>query len=165
MAPQSWQSVRPFQGGHDPQADNGGNLTAIMTIPASGLYACRFAANGARTQGAENGVSTVKYFFLVLALLVAVIAAVLYLPVDNGRPLLSPATVKAWVESVDTEAESMEAPQMYRWRDSQGVWQYGSYPPVGVQAEPLATKQVKTLSSERIRSDSLKTYDSQPDSQ
>lgn len=105
-----------------------------------------------------------KYFFLVLILLAAVIAAVLYLPVDNGRPLVSPDVIKTWVESTgEAESESaasMETPQMYRWRDSQGVWQYGSYPPVGVQAEPLTMKQVKTLSSERLRSDSL-NFDSQ----
>ncbi|PKM22642.1 MAG: DUF4124 domain-containing protein [Gammaproteobacteria bacterium HGW-Gammaproteobacteria-14] len=132
-----------------------------MTIHGSGLYACRFAANGARRDGAFS----MKYFFLVLVLIAAVIAALLYLPVDNGRPLLSPDTVKAWVEPVDAESAPMEAPEMYRWQDSQGRWQYGSYPPAGVQAEPLAKKQVKTLSSDRVRSDSLKTYDSQPDSQ
>lgn len=98
-----------------------------------------------------------KYFLLVIALIIAVVAALMFVPVQDGKPLLSPERVKATVEQTGIDIESAnnmggwldgaDLNQWYRWKDSRGNWQYGDRPPPGVVAEPVEKKSVKTVSA------------------
>lgn len=98
-----------------------------------------------------------KYFLLVIALIIAVLAALMFVPVQDGKPLLSPERVKATIEQTGIQMETAvdnggwvdEASlnQWYRWKDSRGNWQYGDRPPAGVVAEPVEKKSVKTVSA------------------
>lgn len=98
-----------------------------------------------------------KYFLLVIALIIAVVAALMFVPVQNGKPLLSPERVKATIEQTGIQVETAvdsgawvdedSLNQWYRWKDSHGNWQYGDRPPAGVVAEPVEKKSVKTVSA------------------
>ena len=95
-----------------------------------------------------------KYFLLVIALAAGVLAALLYVPMENGQPLLQPDSFRQSI----TEATGMlssepqdELPAMYRWRDASGSWQFGQVPPPGVVAEPMAQQEIRTMSSEAVR--------------
>ncbi|MDF1628722.1 MAG: DUF4124 domain-containing protein [Alcanivoracaceae bacterium] len=95
-----------------------------------------------------------KYFLLVIALAAAVLAALMYVPMENGQPLIQPDSLRQTVtESAGlfTDEQQDELPAMYRWRDSSGSWQFGQVPPPGVVAEPMEQKEIRTLSSEAIR--------------
>ena len=94
-----------------------------------------------------------KYFLIIIALVVAVAAALMYVPVKDGKPLLSPDQVKATLDSAGTQLpetvlteETDVLPTMFRWRDSKGNWQYGDRPPPGVEAEPVEEKGVQSIS-------------------
>jgi hypothetical protein len=87
-----------------------------------------------------------KYFFLLIALLAAVLAALMYVPMQNGQPLLNPDTLRqtladgtALINAPEQDEEAL--PAMYRWRDASGRWQFGQIPPPGVAAEPVEQKQ------------------------
>lgn len=95
-----------------------------------------------------------KYFLLVVGLLAAVVAALMYVPMENGQPLLQPDRARQALSDVtglvaDTDQDVL--PVMYRWRDASGDWQFGKVPPAGVVAEPVEQKEIRTLSSEAIR--------------
>lgn len=102
-----------------------------------------------------------KYLFLVIALVAAVVLAALYVPVKDGKPLLDPDQVKALASDPASalggsisQAPAGE-PELYRWRDKRGNWQYGDVPPPGVAAEPVEVKPTKRLSPEAIRQGKL----------
>lgn len=94
-----------------------------------------------------------KYFAIVLALIAALVAALMFVPVKNGQPLLNPARVKS---SIDQASGTIAGRQdawlsehvddvLYRWKDSRGNWQYGDRPPPGVAAEVVEKKSVRTV--------------------
>lgn len=94
-----------------------------------------------------------KYFAIVLALIAALVAALMFVPVKNGQPLLNPARVKS---SIDQASGTIVGRQdawlsehvddvLYRWKDSRGNWQYGDRPPPGVAAEVVEKKSVRTV--------------------
>lgn len=94
-----------------------------------------------------------KYFVIVLALIAALVAALMFAPVKDGQPLLNPAQVKS---SIDQASGTVSGRQdawlsehvdnvLYRWKDSSGAWQYGDRPPPGVAAEVVEKKSVKTV--------------------
>ncbi|MEE4251362.1 MAG: DUF4124 domain-containing protein [Alcanivoracaceae bacterium] len=95
-----------------------------------------------------------KYFLLVIALAAAVVAALMYVPMENGQPLLHPDRFRQGVADatglLSSEPQD-ELPAMYRWRDSSGNWQFGQVPPPGVVAEPMEQKEIRTMSPEAIR--------------
>lgn len=100
-----------------------------------------------------------KYFFIVLALIAAVVLALMYVPVKDGRPLVEPGRVQTTVEQVlgatsghtldgkDAWLEPAYEEVLYRWQDGDGRWQYGDRPPPGVAAEPVEKKSVETISA------------------
>lgn len=98
-----------------------------------------------------------KYFLLVIALVIAVLAALMFVPVKDGRPLLSPERVKATIEQTGIQMDAggdsggwvdeAELNQWYRWKDRHGNWQYGDRPPTGVVAEPVEKKSITTVSA------------------
>ncbi|MCC1495862.1 DUF4124 domain-containing protein [Alcanivorax sp. 1008] len=95
-----------------------------------------------------------KYFLLVIALAAAVLAALMYVPMENGQPLIQPDSLRQGVSEstgLFSAGQQDELPAMYRWRDSSGNWQFGQVPPPGVVAEPMEQKEIRTLSSEAIR--------------
>lgn len=102
-----------------------------------------------------------KYLFLVLALVVAVVLAALYVPVKDGKPLVQWEQVRSLAEDPERLVRDgpvrmqREEPKLYRWRDKQGNWQYGDIPPSGVDAEPVEVKPAKQLSSEAVRQGKL----------
>lgn len=102
-----------------------------------------------------------KYLLLVIALGAAVVLAVLYVPVKDGKPLVEWQQLEKTVKDPSRvmghggRADSQAAPTMYRWRDSNGNWQYGDVPPSGVDAQPVKVKPAKSLSPEQIRQGSL----------
>lgn len=98
-----------------------------------------------------------KYFLLVVALIIALLAALMFVPVDDGKPLLSPSRVKATLEQTGVQmlddhpdgwVDEAALNQWYRWKDARGNWQYGDRPPPGVNAEPVEKKSVRTLSAD-----------------
>lgn len=95
-----------------------------------------------------------KYFVGVILLAAAVVAALLYVPVENGKPLLDAedvsATLDKSLQAVKQGDAGMDDPGavLYRWKDSSGNWQYGDTPPAGVAAEPIEKKEVKTVSGD-----------------
>lgn len=95
-----------------------------------------------------------KYFLLVIALAAAVLAALMYVPMENGQPLLQPDSFRQGINEATgllSDEQENELPAMYRWRDASGNWQFGQMPPPGVLAEPMEQKEIRTLSSEAIR--------------
>jgi hypothetical protein len=102
-----------------------------------------------------------KYLLIIIALLVAVAAALMFVPVKDGKTLLSPGQVQEMLKSagapvpeVMQEADNAEVlPTMFRWRDSKGNWQYGDRPPPGVEAEPVEEKKVQSLKDYRLEAD------------
>ena len=87
-----------------------------------------------------------KYFLLVIALIAAVVAALLFVPVKNGRPLVGVDQVQDVVEqSGIVMGDEPQAAVLYRWKDSAGKWQYGDHPPPGVPSEMVEAKSVKTV--------------------
>ncbi|MDF1779678.1 MAG: DUF4124 domain-containing protein [Alcanivoracaceae bacterium] len=94
-----------------------------------------------------------KYFLLVLALIAALVAALMFVPAKDGKPLLDPERVKATVEQTsdriterqDGWIDEAEMDVLYRWKDKNGNWQYGDRPPKGVEAEIVKKKSVKTI--------------------
>lgn len=99
-----------------------------------------------------------KYFLLVIALLVAVVAALLYVPVNDGRPLVDIKQVQATLDQsvaglpgddvADGDWMADHGDVLFRWKDSAGKWQYGDRPPVGVKAEMVEKKSIKTLTAD-----------------
>jgi hypothetical protein len=128
-----------------------------MTNAAKGLYACGFASIDAYHWGVTE-LWHMKYFLLVIGLLAALIAALIYVPMKNGEPLLHPdkarqllnETTKLLPSTTESKVEE-ELPAMYRWRDASGNWQFGQVPPIGVEAEPLQRKEVRSLSADEVR--------------
>lgn len=101
-----------------------------------------------------------KYLLLVIALMVAVAAAAFFVPVKDGRPLLQWGQVKAVVKNPErvlkhprvlTGDTQQQGTTLYRWRDSNGNWQYGDVPPTGVDAQPVNVKPARTLTPEEVR--------------
>lgn len=99
-----------------------------------------------------------KYFLLVIALLVAVVAALLYVPVKDGRPLVDINQVRATLdqgvaglpgkEAADDDWMADHGDVLFRWKGSTGQWQYGDRPPAGVKAEMVEKKSIKTLTAD-----------------
>lgn len=124
-----------------------------MTSAAKGLYACRFAGIEAHHWGVTE-LYHMKYFLLVIGLFAALIAALIYVPMKNGEPLLKPEKVRQLLNEATgllATADGDELPAMYRWRDASGNWQFGQVPPAGVVAEPLEKKEVRSLSADEVR--------------
>ena len=100
-----------------------------------------------------------KYFLLLIGLVAAVLAALMFVPAENGRPVLNPDSMRQLLSestSMVVPAEEEEVlPAMYRWRDESGHWQYGQIPPPGVKAEPLEQKDTRTVSPEALRQGAL----------
>jgi uncharacterized protein DUF4124 len=94
-----------------------------------------------------------KYFVIVLALIAALVAALMLVPVKNGQPLLDPSRVKSTIDEAggvvvgrqDAWVDEHVDDVLYRWKDSRGSWQYGDRPPPGVAAEVVEKKSVKTV--------------------
>ncbi len=100
-----------------------------------------------------------KYFLLLIGLLVVVLAALMYVPAENGRPVLDPDSIRQLLSdstSIAVPADEEEVlPAMYRWQDQAGRWQYGQIPPPGVRAEPVEQKDTRTVSPEALRQGAL----------
>jgi hypothetical protein len=100
-----------------------------------------------------------KYFLLLIGLVAAVLAALMYVPLENGRPALDPDSMRQLLSestAMAVPAEEEEVlPAMYRWRDASGRWQYGQVPPPGVNAEPMEQKDTRTVSPEALRQGAL----------
>jgi len=99
-----------------------------------------------------------KYFLLLIGLVAAVLAALMLVPLENGRPALDPDTVRRLLSestSMAMQAEEEVLPAMYRWQDQAGRWQYGQIPPPGVRAEPMEQKDTRTVSPEALRQGAL----------
>lgn len=103
-----------------------------------------------------------KYLFLVIGLLAAVVLAALYVPVKDGKPLVEWEQVRdvasdpgRLVKEGPVGEPQDKAPELYRWRGSNGTWQYGDVPPPGVAAEPVDVKPARRLSSEAVRQGEL----------
>ena len=98
---------------------------------------------------------TMKYFLLVVALIVAVVLAAMYVPVKDGRTLLDAEQVRSVVTgavqdddaAMDAQDDALAPGTMYRWKDRHGNWQYGDRPPPGVPAEPVTLKETQRLES------------------
>lgn len=95
-----------------------------------------------------------KYFLLVVALIVAVVLAAMFVPIKDGKTLLDPDALKSAMTDLSgspmsgeqaDESDLPEAGGMYRWRDSSGGWQYGDRPPPGVQAEPVTLSRTQRM--------------------
>ncbi len=85
-----------------------------------------------------------RRLFIKLLLLVLLLAVVIpfALPLRDGKPLLSLSAIK-WPTLPEVKLPKVELPQsldlsgdgatgpvtVYRWRDSDGAWQYSSTPP------------------------------------
>src|SRR5690554_7919414 len=107
-----------------------------------------------RIIGALRSLGQMKYFLLVIGLLAALIAALIYVPMKNGESLLPPEKARQLLNEATgllATADEDELPAMYRWRDASGNWQFGQMPPVGVVAEPLEKKEVRSLSADEVR--------------
>lgn len=99
-----------------------------------------------------------KYFLLLVGLVAAVLAALMYVPAENGRPVLDPDSMRQLLSestSMVIPAEEEVLPAMYRWRDESGRWQYGQIPPPGVRAEPVEQKDTRTVSPDALRQGAL----------
>lgn len=99
-----------------------------------------------------------KYFLLLIGLVIAVLAALMLVPVENGKPVLDPDSVGQLLSestSMVVAGEEEVLPAMYRWRDASGQWQYGQVPPPGVAAEPMEQKDTRTVSPEALRQGAL----------
>lgn len=100
-----------------------------------------------------------KYFLLVIALIAAVVAALLYMPVKDGKPLVDINQVKATIDQAagtaagqsDAETDWMadHGDVLFRWKNSDGQWQYGDRPPAGVQAEMVEKKSIRTVTADQ----------------
>lgn len=106
------------------------------------------------------GGNTMKYLLIIIGLAVAVGAALMFVPVKDGKTLLSPGQVQQMLESTGAPVPEMAGddsaevlPTMFRWRDSKGNWQYGDRPPPGVEAEPVEEKSVQTLKDYKPQQD------------
>lgn len=91
-----------------------------------------------------------KYFLIIVALIVAVVLAALYAPIDNGKPLLSPDTLAQAISSgempiITPSTASGTVPSMYKWQDKDGIWQYGQTPPPGMSAEPVQLNETQRM--------------------
>ena len=94
-----------------------------------------------------------KYLLIIVALVVAVLAALMYVPVKDGKPFIDPKVVERLLDNpeqlMESPAEVLQSEPvvtMYRWKDSYGSWQYGDRPPPGVDAEPVTPKaQIQRL--------------------
>ena len=99
-----------------------------------------------------------KYFLLGIAWLVAGVAALLYVPVKDGRPLVDIKQVQATLDqsiaglpgedAADGDWMADHGDVLFRWKDSGGQWQYGDRPPAGVKAEMVEKKSIKTLTDD-----------------
>ena len=86
-----------------------------------------------------------RYFLILLVLIAAVIAALFFVPLENGKPLLNWQQVEDnWQDpgqlldgGVESLVNKSEQTTLFRWRDPQGNWQYGQIPPPGVDAEEM----------------------------
>lgn len=102
---------------------------------------------------ARHSGGMMKYLLIIVALIVAVLAALMYVPVKDGKPFLDPKAVEKILDNpeqlMDSPAEVLQSEPvatMYRWKDSSGNWQYGDRPPPGVAAEPVTPKaQIQRL--------------------
>lgn len=100
-----------------------------------------------------------KYLLLVVFLAVAVVLTGLYLPLRDGRPLLAGDRLDNVFREMETVSggnipESLKGqgtPSYYKWRGPNGNWQYGDRPPPGVDAEPVKSGRVQTLTPDEIR--------------
>lgn len=94
-----------------------------------------------------------KYFAIVLALIAALVAALMFVPVKDGQPLLDPERVKSSIDQASGAVVGREDAWLaehvddvlYRWKDSGGNWQYGDRPPAGVAAEVVEKKSVRAV--------------------
>lgn len=91
-----------------------------------------------------------KYFLIIVALIVAVVLAALYAPIDNGKPLITPNTFEQAISSgeiptITTSSQSSTVPNMYKWQDQDGIWQYGQTPPPGISAEPVQLNETQRM--------------------
>jgi hypothetical protein len=80
--------------------------------------------------------SRIRTLFAIMLLLAATVASLFFLPLHNGKPLLTrhdiPAAIIALLPEQWRGPNGAMAPEMvtvYRWRDRDGVWHYGSAPP------------------------------------
>ncbi len=86
-----------------------------------------------------------RYFLILLVLIAAVVAALFFVPLENGKPLLNWQQVEDnWQDpdqlldgGVESLVNKSELTTLFRWRDPQGNWQYGQIPPPGVDAEEM----------------------------
>lgn len=126
--------------------------------PACGVY----AHDKLRWHGYAGRLKTgdaMKYFLLVIALIAAVVAALLYMPVKDGKPLVDIDQVKATIDQAagtagnqgEAEADWMadHGDVLFRWKNSDGQWQYGDRPPAGVQAEMVEKKSIRTVTADQ----------------
>ena len=86
-----------------------------------------------------------RYFLILLVLIAAVVAALFFVPLENGKPLLNWQQVEGnWQDpdqlldgGVESLVNKSEQTTLFRWRDPQGNSQYGQIPPPGVDAEEM----------------------------
>ena len=91
-----------------------------------------------------------RYFLILIALIVALGVALFTVPLENGKPMLDWQHVEEnWQqpdklvdEGLDGLLGKSEETTLYRWRDPQGNWQYGQTPPPGVNAEETTVRPV-----------------------
>ncbi len=89
-----------------------------------------------------------RYFLILIVLIMAVGTAMFTVPMQNGKPLLDWQHVEEnWQdpdklidEGVDGLVGKTQETTLYRWRDPRGNWQYGQIPPPGVDAEETTIK-------------------------
>ncbi len=93
----------------------------------------------------------ITLLFLLLALAVLVSFA---LPLKDGKPLLAWNDIKLsslpklplWAGGAPREAPAQVT--VYRWRDQQGVWQYGSSPPP--DGRPYESRTIDTAANAEL---------------
>ena len=86
------------------------------------------------------------YNLVILVLfLVAALIAPFFLRGPDGQPLM---TLDDFIE-VPSPSVSINPPQVYRWQDEHGVWQFGDDPPAGVEAQEIEIRDKIT----RVKAD------------
>lgn len=98
-----------------------------------------------------------QVLILVVVIAVAVLLIVALpvvednLQVDPGSPRVDEPKTEAPLEEEVHEQKLDGQPDMYRWRGSDGNWQVGQVPPVGVEAEPVVITPGSLESAEEFK--------------
>jgi hypothetical protein len=109
-----------------------------------------------------------KFFLLITLILIGICASPFFIDGPDGKPVMRTETLlpsdhssllRHWKNQLLLTADMVlkqgkeqldipsKEPEIYRWKDDSGVWQYGDTPPTNVVAEKVSLSAVKVIPS------------------